>query len=77
MTTKSTRCRAASTLVLDARALAPEYSEVQKASYDVTLETEEDSLRSTDQSLSGDGCRESRPTLRGREGHAFGRRHRG
>ncbi|OFV78592.1 hypothetical protein [Rhodococcus erythropolis] len=41
-----------------------EYSEVQKGAYDATLMTEEDSLRSTDQSLRGDAYRESRPTLR-------------
>lgn len=41
-----------------------EYSEVQKGAYSATLETEEGSLRSTDQSLRGDAYQESRPTLR-------------
>lgn len=40
------------------------YSEVQRGAYGATLETEEGSLRSTDQSLRGDAYREGRPTLR-------------
>lgn len=39
------------------------YSEVQKGAYDATLETEADSLRSTDQSLRDAAYQESRPTL--------------
>lgn len=39
------------------------YSEVQKGAYGATLETEENSLRSTDQSLRDDAYQKSRPTL--------------
>ncbi|USI88401.1 hypothetical protein [Rhodococcus pyridinivorans] len=39
------------------------YSEVQKGAYAATLETEADSLRSTDQSLREAAYQESRPTL--------------
>ncbi len=41
-----------------------EYREVQRGAYSATLATEEDSLRSTDQTLRDDAYRESRPTLR-------------
>lgn len=40
------------------------YPEVQKGAYGATLETEKDSLRSTDQSLRDAAYQESRPTLR-------------
>lgn len=40
------------------------YSEVQKGAYQLTLDTEEDSLRSTDQSLRDDAYHRGRPTLR-------------
>lgn len=40
------------------------YSEVQQGAYGATLETEKDSLRSTDRSLRDDAYQNSRPTLR-------------
>lgn len=42
-----------------------DYSEVQRGAYGVTLETEKESIRATDQALRDDAHQEGRPTLRG------------